>query len=224
MKIASSWIVSMALSSLLLAGCTSKVTEKTQFSGFLASYDDLQTVTSSSGHPALRWTAADFKPSAYDTVVFDRLQIFLAIKPTERVNLQTLQQIQAFSSDSVRNVLQQSYRVVPTVQAVPSGARAMVMRTAMTGVAATNEGMRWYEVVPIAAAVGATQAVTGHRDQNTELYVEVEFVDLASGQSLAKVVRKIFGTPLKNSTQPVTVDDFKAAIRDTVSDLQTFLK
>ncbi|MFJ3368243.1 DUF3313 domain-containing protein [Pseudomonas sp. NPDC086251] len=224
MKIVHQWFVGAALSSLLLAGCTSKVTERDQFSGFLTNYDDLQQVKSASGHPALRWVSPDFKPSGYDTVVFDRLQIFLAIKPTERVNLQTLQQIQSFSSDSVKEVLKQTYRVVPTAQSVPSGAKAMVMRTAMTGVAATNEGMRWYEVVPIAAVVGATEAVTGYRDQNTELYVEVEFIDLATGKPLAKVVRKVFGTPLKNNTQQVSVDDFKAAISETVRDLKTFLK
>jgi hypothetical protein len=168
--------------------------------------------------------APDFKPASYDTVVFDRLQIYPAPKPNERVNLQTLQEIQAFANNSVNGVLSQKYQVVRTVQSVPNGARAMIMRTAITGVSASNEGMRWYEIVPIAAVVGATEAITGHRTQDTELYVEADFVDAVSGKPLAKVVRKIFGTTLKNDSQEITANDFKAAIRDTMRDLQALLK
>lgn len=215
MKTVYKWLVGIALCSLLIAGCTSKVTEKEQFSGFLPSYVGLQEVTSPSGHPVLRWVAPDFKPSAYDTVVFDRLQLYPKPKPDERVNMQTLQQIQAFASDSVNSVLAQKYRVVPTIQSVPSGSRAMIMRTAITGVTASNEGMRWYEVVPIAAVVGATQAATGHRTQDTELYVEAEFVDATSGKPLAKVVRKIFGTTLKMTARrlPLTISRQRSGIR-----------
>lgn len=224
MNIASKWLVCVVLSSLFMVGCTSKVTEKDQFSGFLPSYDGLQTVKSSTGHPVLRWVASDFKPSNYDTVVFDRLQWYPAPKPNERVNMQTLQQIQASASDSVNTVLAQRYQVVRNVQAVPSGARAMIMRTAITGVSASDEGMRWYEVVPIAAVVGTTQALTGHRTQDTELYVEAELVDAASGKPQARAVRKIFGTTLRNDSQEITANDFKATIRDTMRDLEAFLK
>lgn len=224
MKTLFRFFVGTVVCALLLSGCTSKVTENDQFSGFLPSYTGLQVVTSPSDHPVLRWVAPDFKPSAYDTVVFDRLQFYPAPKPNERVNTQTLQQIKAFANDSVNSTLSQLYQVVPTMQSVPSGARVMIMRAAITGVTASNEGMRWYEVVPIAAVVGATQAATGHRTQDTELYVEAEFVDAASGKPLAKVVRKIFGTTLKNDSQDITANDFKAAIRDTMRDLQTFVK
>ncbi|MHC8365578.1 DUF3313 family protein [Pseudomonas sp. ZT5P21] len=68
MKTAYQWRVSAVLCSLLIAGCTSKITDKEQFSGFLSSYEGLQQVASPSGHPVLRWVAPDFKPSAYDTV------------------------------------------------------------------------------------------------------------------------------------------------------------
>ncbi|MNJ69965.1 hypothetical protein D3C77_663750 [compost metagenome] len=98
------------------------------------------------------------------------------------------------------------------------------MRAAITGVNAENEGMKWYEVVPIAAVVGATQAATGHRDQETTLFIEAEFVDAKSNQTVAKVVRKVFGTELKNESQKITAKDFKAAIDKLGTDFQAFLK
>ena len=85
------WMVGVALGGLLLTGCVSKVTEKEQYSGFLPNYDGLQEVTTPSGQKAMRWIAPGFQASAYDTVVFKQLDLYPAPKPTERVNLQTLQ-------------------------------------------------------------------------------------------------------------------------------------
>lgn len=98
------------------------------------------------------------------------------------------------------------------------------MRAAITGVSASNEGMHWYEVVPVAALVGSVTAVTGHRDQDSELYVEAEFIDASTGETVAKVVRKVFGETLENASQPVTVKDFKVAIKKVGSDLQAFIR
>ncbi|MCY1549422.1 hypothetical protein D9M68_855860 [compost metagenome] len=156
--------------------------------------------------------------------MFDRLELYPVPKPDERVNLQTLEELQTFTSDSARNVLAQKYQVVPNLQAVPSGSRTLIMRAAITGVTASTEGMHWYEVIPIAAVVGATTAVTGHRDQDTELYIEAEFVDATSGLPVVRVVRKAFGETLKNASQEITADDFKAAIRAMTSDMQMLLK
>jgi hypothetical protein len=91
-------------------------------------------------------------------------------------------------------------------------------------VSASNEGMKWYEVVPIAAVVGATQAATGHRDQDTNLFIEAEMIDVKTNQTVAKVVRKVFGTQLSNESQKITTQDFKAAIDKLNADLWAFIR
>ena len=78
MNIPRKLFVGIALSSLLLAGCVSKVTEQSQYSGFLPSYDGLQEVTTPSGQKAMRWMAPGFTPSAYNTVVFNQLEMYPA--------------------------------------------------------------------------------------------------------------------------------------------------
>ncbi|MCY1398452.1 hypothetical protein D9M71_134840 [compost metagenome] len=224
MNMARKWFVAATIGSLLLTGCTSKVTEKEQFSGFLPRYGDLKEEKSPSGEPVLRWMAPGFAPDKYDTVVFNRLEMYPAPKPDERVNMQTLQELQTYTSESAKSTLSSQYKVVSSMQSVPPGSRALVLRAAITGVSASNEGMRWYEVVPIAAVVGATQAVTGHRDQDTELFVEAEFIDAATGQSELKVVRKLFGKTLKNESQEITAEDFKAAIGLMMNDMRTLMR
>lgn len=224
MKLSSKLFVSVAVSGLLLAGCTSSLTSKEQYSGFLPNYSNLQETTSPSGHKVLRWVAPGFDPHAYDAVVFKQLELYPAPKPDERVSQQTLQELQTFTSASAKNALSQKYRVVNSLEAAPAGSRTLVMHAAITGVSAANKGMRWYEVIPIAAVVGATQAATGHRTQDTELFIEADFVDAATGAPVAKVVRKVFGETLRNSNQPVTANDFKAAITGMTNDLQMFIK
>lgn len=217
-------LAGMALSSLLLTGCVSKITEQDQYSGFLPSYEGLQEVTTPSGAKVMRWMAPGFTPSAYNTVVFKQLELFPAPKPTDRVNLQTLQELQNYTSLSAKNVLSQKYLVVPDVQAAPAGSRTLIMNVAITGVSASNEGMKWYEVVPVAAVIGGVSAATGHRDQNTELYLEADLIDAKSGLPVVKVVRKVFGEVLKNASQPITVNDFKAAIKGVSGDMNALIQ
>jgi 20S proteasome alpha/beta subunit len=157
-------------------------------------------------------------------VVFNKLELYPAPKPDERVNQQTLTDIQNYMTSKAKASLGQKYRVVSNTSSAPAGSRPLIMRAAITGVNAENEGMKWYEVVPIAAVVGATQAATGHRDQDTTLFIEAEFIDAKSNQTVAKVVRKVFGTALENESQKITAKDFKAAIDKLGTDFQAFLK
>jgi ribosomal protein L7/L12 len=127
-------------------------------------------------------------------------------------------------TSTAKSVLGQKYRIVPSVAAAPAGARTLILRAAITGVTASNEGMKWYEVVPIAAVVGATQAATGHRDQNTNLFIEAELIDAGTNQTVVKVVRKVFGTPLENDKEAITAQDFKAAIDKLNADIWAFIR
>ncbi|MNV69469.1 hypothetical protein D3C71_1623820 [compost metagenome] len=172
----------------------------------------------------MRWVSPSWNANAYDTVAFTRLELYPAPKPNERVNQQTLNDIQNYMTNKAKATLGQKYRVVSSPSAAPAGSKTLVMRAAITGVSASNEGMKWYEVVPIAAVVGATQAATGHRDQDTELFIEAEFIDAKNNQTVAKVVRKVFGTQLSNESQKITAQDFKAAIDKLGADFQAFLK
>ena len=217
-------IAGIALSSLLLAGCTSMVTQQNQYSGFLPNYDGLQEVTTPSGAKVMRWEAPGFNPSGYDSVVFKGLQQYPAPKPDERVNMQTLQEIQSYASTSVKNALSQHFTVVSSTQAAPKGARILILNAAMTGVSAANEGMQWYNVIPVSAVVSGVQVATGTRDQDTELFIEADLVDAASGLPVAKVVRKVFGKQLDNDKQAISADDFKEAIQSVTSDMNVLLK
>ena len=223
MNLSRNLLIGVALTGLLLGGCTSKVTEKTQYSGYLSSYNNLKEVETPSGGTAMRWISPSWNPNAYDTVAFNKLELYPAPKPDERVNQQTLTDIQNYMTSKTKGTLGQKYRVVTTPASAPKGSKLLIMRAAITGVNAENEGMKWYEIVPIAAVVGGVSAATGHRDQDTTLFIEAEFIDAKSNQTVGRVVRKVFGSTLENDSQKITAKDFKAAIDKLNSDLQTFI-
>lgn len=222
MNLSRNLLVGASLAVLLLSGCTSKVTERNEYSGFLPNYNNLSEVTTNSGEKAMRWVIPSWNPNAYDTVVFNRLELYPAPKPNERVNRQTLDELQSYMTSKAKVTLGQKYRVVGSTP--PAGSKALILRAAITGVSASNEGMKWYEVVPIAAVVGATQAATGYRDQDTNLFIEAEFIDAKTNQTVAKVVRKVFGTQLSNESEKISTQDFKVAIDKLNADLAAFIR
>jgi len=146
MNLSRKLFIGVALTSLLLGGCTSKVTEREQYSGFLSNYNNLQQVTTTSGETAMRWVSPSWNPDAYNTVVFNKLELYPAPKPTERVNKQTLDELQSYMTSKAKGVLGQKYRVVSSAKSAPAGSKTLIMRAAITGVSAENEGMKWYEV------------------------------------------------------------------------------
>ncbi|MGY4531807.1 hypothetical protein ACVW0Y_000923 [Pseudomonas sp. TE3786] len=217
-------LLGVALSVLVVAGCTSKITEEDQYSGYLDRYDVLQPTVASSGEPTLRWVAPDFSPAAFDTVLFDGLELYPAPRATDRINANTFQQLQQTTNQAVVKALSSRYRVITTLQPTPAGARVLVLQAAITGVSASPEGMRWYEVLPVTAVLGGISAATGQRDQNSELYVEAMLLDPHSHQPVVRAVRKVFGKKLANDAVQISPADFNQAINALSSDLSGFIR
>ncbi|WMW61388.1 DUF3313 domain-containing protein [Serratia marcescens] len=205
---------------LLLAGCSSKVTQTSQYSGFLSDYSKLQETTSPSGHKTLRWIDPSYKESNYRGLYFQPVVYFPAEKPTARVSQETLNKIKAYATQRIKTALQNRFTILPN----PAGSRVLVAKLAITAVSAENEDMKFYEVVPVAAVVASTMAATGHRTQNTTLYIEGELIDQDTGKTVMEVVRKAYGKTVSNDSSPVTAEDVKAAIDDIVTDITNFPK
>jgi len=206
----------LAVSALLLSGCTSHVTEKQQYSGFLSDYSQLQPTESASGQPTLRWISPDYKSSQYKDVLYTPLVYYPAAHPTARVSQQTLDQVLSYTDIQLKGAI--ATRRPLTNQATP---HTLKVRAAITAVSAENEGVQFYEVGPVAAVGATTMAAAGHRTQNSELFLEIEASDAVTGKPLIRVVRKAFGKTVSNSNTPITFEDLKPGInimvRDTVS-------
>jgi hypothetical protein len=210
-------IAASILASLLTAGCTSQTTSQTHYSGFLSSYTDLEKAKTPSGNTVLRRVDPNFDVANYSGLLYRPVSFYPQPKPSEQISAQTLQQV----LDHTNRVLSGAFsKRLPLVQ--NAGPGTLIFRGAITGVNTSNEGLQFYEVIPVALVVAGTMAATGHRDQNTELFLEGEFIDANTGKPVVEVVRKGFGAVLDNDKQQVTVDDLKSIIDDMAVDIARF--
>ena len=202
---------------LVLAGCSSSVTQSDKYSGFLKDYSGLEETTSASGKPVLRWIAPGFNEANYDSLVYNPIVFYPAPKPTSQVSQQMLDGVLNYTNTRMKEAAAKRKPLVTT-----PGPRSLIFRGAITGVDTSKKGFQVYEVLPIALVVAGTQVATGHRTMNTDLYLEGELIDAATQQPVMRVVRKGEGKTLRNENTPMTVDTLKSVIDDLAVDAEMF--
>lgn len=204
---------------IALSGCTSKTVSQSQYSGFLSSYDGLAQTRSASGVPIMRWIDPSFDLARYDSLVMQPLNFYPYPKPDARIDQATLDAVLARGNQKIAEALGKR---LPLIRPEEAGQRTLVFRGAITGVVAENQGLRPYEVVPIALVLGGAMVAAGERDQNTELFLEGELVENTSGKSVLRLVRKGFGNTLSNNRQKVTATDLAPIIDQLTQDALQF--
>ncbi|WP_374189538.1 DUF3313 domain-containing protein [Erwinia sorbitola] len=210
-------VAGLATLCVVLAGCSSKVADTTQYSGYLADYSKLKPTESPSGHQTLRWVSPDFKLSDYRGIYYTPVVYYPAAKPTARVSQATLDKVRAYLDQQLKTAVAERKPLVNQ-----AGPGTLVMKTAITAVNAENQDMKFYEVVPVAAVVASTMAASGHRTQNSVLFLEAELLDAKTGKPVVEVVRKAYGKTVPNSSTPINEAELKSAIDEMVRDVVTF--
>ncbi|TQI06944.1 DUF3313 domain-containing protein [Pseudomonas aeruginosa] len=218
MKTRSLLASSLVAAAMLLNGCTSKTVSQEQYSGFLPSYDGLETVKTASGQKALRWVDPTFNVANYDKLIFQPLRFYPTPQTTDRIGQQTYDELLKYANTRLGEALSSRFQLV----GFSSGPRTLEFRGAITGVSANTEGLKPYEVIPVALVLAGTMAATGERDQDTELYLEGELIDTSTGKAVLRVVRKGFGKTLSNDRQVVQFADLKPVVDELTNDVLKF--
>ncbi|MEN4770567.1 DUF3313 domain-containing protein [Duffyella gerundensis] len=200
-----------------LAGCSSKVAETQQYSGFLRDYSRLQATDSPSGHPTLRWISPDYHSADYQGIYYTPVVYYPAAKPTARVSQSTLENLKNYVDSRMKAAVARHKPLVGS-----PGPGTLIMKTAITTVSAENQDMKFYEVVPVAAVVASTMAASGHRTQNSVLYLETQLIDAKTGNVMVEAVRKAYGKTVPNNSAPITLEDLKQGADEMINDVAAF--
>lgn len=203
--------------SLFLTGCASQTTTPDQYSGFLSDYSQLKPAQSASGVPVMRWVAADFKPQNYHSIYVEKPVFYPAPKPNDQVSQQTLDEIAVYFQQAIQRELASSMTI-----AHHPDANSLILRTAISAVELTPEGLKVYEVIPIALVAAAASTAAGTRDLETNIYVELEALDGASRKPVTRVVRKGHGQQLENSSTQLSLKDIKPVLDEWAQDIRNF--
>jgi len=205
---------------IALAGCASSRVDPSEYSGFLKDYSRLKEAESISGAPVMRWIDPNLKAARYSQVYIEPSQFYPKPQPTAVISTQTLQEITRYYDTALKRELG---AVMPL--ATGPGPNVLVVRPAITAVATHTEGLRPYEVIPIALVAAAVNTAAGGRDQDVDIATEAAFLDGGNNAVLAQVVRKGAGKELENDTTKLTVQDVKPVLDGWASDMRrSFVK
>ncbi|MFJ9992017.1 DUF3313 domain-containing protein [Pseudomonas putida] len=200
---------------LALAACSSNRVDPSQYSGFLKDYSRLKPAESVSGAPVMRWIDPELKASQYRQVYIESSQFYPKPEPTAVISAQTLQAITRYFNEAMRRELGSVLTVVDA-----PGPGTLVVRPAITAVSTKTEGLKPYEVVPIALVAAAVNTAAGGRDQEVDIAVEAAFLDGANQKVLAQVVRKGTGEALENDTAQLKLENVKPVLDGWASDMR----
>lgn len=204
---------------LLLGACTSTTATKENYSGFLADYSQLEKVKLADGTATLRWTSPDLKGKNYRKIFIDPVVVYPAPKSSAQVNYKLIIDAAAYLEKAVAQQIRGAGMEVVDTPA-PGTLR---LRAAITTVESKAEGMKAYEVIPIAAIVAGISTVAGTRDRNVEAFLEAELTDISSGEVMARVVKKgISEKTLENDKTQVQVKDLKPTLDRWAKDAAVF--
>ncbi|MGH8388228.1 MAG: DUF3313 domain-containing protein [Pseudomonas sp.] len=205
----------LAAATLVLSACTSKKVSPDAYSGFLHDYSLLTEHQSPSGQTVLSWVTPALKPERYTQVYIEPSQFYPNPLPTERIPQTTLSDTTWYYDAALKHELGKVMKVVTT-----PGPNTLIVRPAITRVAASTQSLRYYEWLPITLVAAGVSTATGIRDQDSEIATEVVFLDGGTGVVVAEVVRKGTGLTLENDKQVITTADVKGVLDGWASDLR----
>ncbi|MFM0497263.1 DUF3313 domain-containing protein [Paraburkholderia caledonica] len=181
-------------------------------SGFLRDYSRLTETKDNEGRTIRAWVSPKLTPANYNAILLDPLIFYPEPRPNDRVSAETLQQILAYSNDTLKRSLSQRFRMVDR-----PGPGVLHLRAGFTSVASQGEGLKPYQYVPMAfVATMAIRTATGGTPQRAFIVIEVEGTDSVTGELLGERVRIGTGERLAQvaSTQVMTLDTLKPLLDD----------
>ncbi|MGA9855137.1 MAG: DUF3313 domain-containing protein [Gammaproteobacteria bacterium] len=194
---------------IALTGCASKPTE--HYSGFLSDYSQLKPAKDAKGEPIMAWVSPDMTSGKYHKVIIDPVVFYPAAAPTKEVDAATLNQIQAYYTNELRQKIGAQIPVVDQ-----PGPDVLRLEVAITAVATENAPLKAYDYIPIAFVVHTGMSAAGKGAQDAEIGTEMEVLDSQSGTRLAAVVKSGRGTEVTEMKQGdekgqemVTLDNVK---------------
>jgi hypothetical protein len=186
----------VVVSTALVAGCAGNVPTKEDYSGYLGNYQDLKEVKGPNGEKFLRYTNPMFTPANYRAVMIDKVEFYPKPEPTEQLSQETIDQIGSYMTDTLRQKIGEKVNVVDR-----PGPGVAKLNVAITGVAGEKEGLKPYQIIPVAFVITmASRGVSGTPEE-AKLVVEARATDSVTGTTLLKVVRVGTGEGLEKNAE-----------------------
>lgn len=190
-------------------------------SGYLGPevYKKLEEVEIRDGVVARRWIGPKLSFANYKKVLIEEVVLHPKPEPTPQVSEETLDKVTDYVTlklvDKIGAILELTFDPGPDVVRVEA---------AITGVEITTEGFQTRELVPVAAIFGGIKAITGNRNQDVLVFLEVKITDSVSGEMIGALVRRIEGKQLEGVRDELQLEDLEESLDHASSDGQAAIK
>ena len=204
----------MAMLCLTSAGAIAAVDEVTKVSGYLGPeiYALLEEVETKSGDKVKRWVGPKLSFANYKKVLIEEVILYPEPEPGPQVSRETLDAVRAYLTMKLREKVDAVLNVVSE-----PGPEVLRMQLAITGVEVTTEGMKVYEIMPVAAVFGGLKALTGTRDREVLVFLEGKMSDSETGEIVGAVVRRLEGEKLEGTKEQLRMEHLQGNL-DTALD------
>lgn len=200
-------IAPLFCASLLLAGCSQNKVSPEEYSGFLRHYDQLREHKSASGEEVLAWVSPKLHMERYTQVYIAPSQIYPQPEASTQIPQATLRAVTTYYDAALKRELGKVMTVVER-----PGPNTLIVRPAITSVAAQTQSLRFYEYLPVTLVAAGVSTAIGVRDLDSVIATEAAFLDGGSRAVVAEVVRKGTGLPLDNDDQVMTAENLKMVL------------
>lgn len=187
---------------------------QSQNSGFLRNYSDLQETQNATGQTIRGWASPAFTPASYNAVLLDPLVFYPEPKPSAQVSAATLEQMLTYTNTALKQALAKRFKMVDR-----PGRGVARLRIAITSVAAKEEDLKPYQLVPLAFVFTMASRAAEGTPEKAVIVVEVEATDSATGKLLGERVRTGTGErlPKIGDKDVITLDAVKPLLDQLVA-------
>lgn len=199
--------LAILLSAVMLCACAgsaSKSDGNIPRSGYLGDYSMMQPAPGEYKGEKLVWINPAMVKGKYKKIIIHPVAYYPAPKEGSQIKQENLDKISAYLTQQVKLEVSKSYEL-----ADKPGSDTLDYKLAVTGVATSIEGLKAYEVVPVALVLAGASTALGYRDQVITISVEGILTDSMTHDVMAKGLRQGVGENLTDDKQQVDVDKVK---------------
>ena len=192
-------------------------TEEEHFSGYFDEdiYAKMVDVEVKTGALVKRWIGPKLSFANYKKILIEPVGFYPEPEISEQVSEETLDAIVTYLTQK----LDEKIGSVLNLTSEP-GPEVLRLQVALTGVEIKTEGMKAYEVVPVAAIFGGLKAMTGNRAQDVTVFFEAKLSDSVTGEIVGAALRRFEGEKLKGTRDKLDLEDLKKSLDEAGDDTE----
>jgi len=208
--------IAVLLSTIMLTACagsgsSSSTSSDIPRSGYLGDYSMLTKAPGDYQGEMLRWINPEMIKGKYKKIIIHPVAFYPLPKEGSQVKQENLDKISAYLTQQLMQEVSKSYELTNT-----PGTDTLDFKLAVTGVATSVEGLKAYEVVPVALVLAGASTALGYRDKVVTVSVEGILTDSVTSEVMAKGLRQGVGESLTDDKQQLEVEHVKALFDEWV--------